>query len=103
MVFVEFKVCFDEENNFVIVEMMKVVGINIIYSILGLKVYVKVVLICCCSFIGEKIYSYVYISIGNFNEKMVILYVDCGLFISNLVIVYDFINLFCIFRGKENF
>lgn len=68
-VFVELKARFDEENNLATAEMMKAAGINIIYSIPGLKVHAKVALIRRRSFNGEKIHSYAYISTGNFNEK----------------------------------
>ena len=101
-VFVELKARFDEENNLATAEMMKAAGINIIYSIPGLKVHAKVALIRRRSFNGEKIHSYAYISTGNFNEKTATLYADCGLFTSNPVIVHDLTNLFRTLRGKEN-
>ncbi len=101
-VFVELKARFDEENNLATAEMMKAAGINIIYSIPGLKVHAKVALIRRRSFTGEKIHSYAYISTGNFNEKTATLYADCGLFTSNPVIVHDLTNLFRTLRGKEN-
>lgn len=98
----ELKARFDEENNLATAEMMKAAGINIIYSIPGLKVHAKVALIRRRSFTGEKIHSYAYISTGNFNEKTATLYADCGLFTSNPVIVHDLTNLFRTLRGKEN-
>lgn len=100
IVFVEFKVCFDEENNLVIVEMMKWVGIYIIFSILGLKVYVKVVFVLWYNKEGKQICSYVYISIGNFNEKIVWIYVDFGLFIFNEIIVNDLYILFWVLQKE---
>lgn len=99
-VFVELKARFDEENNLATAEMMKAAGINIIYSIPGLKVHAKVALIRRRSFNGEKVASYAYISTGNFNEKTATLYADCGFFTCNNVIVHDVINLFRTLRGK---
>lgn len=101
-VFVELKARFDEENNLATAEMMKAAGINIIYSIPGLKVHAKVALVRRRSFDGGKLNSYAYISTGNFNEKTATLYADCGLFTCNRVIVHDVINLFRTLRGKSN-
>lgn len=101
-VFVELKARFDEENNLATAEMMKAAGINIIYSLPGLKVHAKVALVRRRSFNGEKLNSYAYISTGNFNEKTATLYADCGLFTCNPVIVRDLISLFQALRGKEN-
>ena len=57
-VFVELKARFDEENNLATAEMMKHAGINIIYSIPGLKVHAKVALILRYNQAGEQIRSY---------------------------------------------
>lgn len=96
-VFVELKARFDEENNLATAEMMKKAGINIIYSIPGLKVHAKVALV-----LREGPHSFAYISTGNFNEKTARLYADIGLFTSNPVIVKDVHTLFLTLQGKEN-
>jgi len=96
-VFVELKARFDEENNLATAEMMKKAGINIIYSIPGLKVHAKVALV-----LRESKYSFAYISTGNFNEKTARLYADISLFTSNPVIVNDIHTLFQTLQGKEN-
>lgn len=101
-VFVELKARFDEENNLATAEMMKAAGINIIYSIPGLKVHAKVALILRRDKEGHKLTSYAYISTGNFNEKTATLYADSGLFTCNPVIVNDLHNLFRTLQGKEN-
>ena len=101
-VFVELKARFDEENNLATAEMMKAAGINIIYSIPGLKVHAKVALVLRRDKEGHKLTSYAYISTGNFNEKTATLYADCGLFTCNPVIVNDLHNLFRTLQGKEN-
>jgi polyphosphate kinase len=101
-VFVELKARFDEENNLATAEMMKASGINIIYSIPGLKVHAKVALILRRNDKGEPTRSYAYISTGNFNEKTAGIYADISLFTSNKVIVNDLHNLFLTLQGKSN-
>lgn len=101
-VFVELKARFDEENNLATAEMMKASGINIIYSIPGLKVHAKVALVLRRNDKGEAIRSYAYISTGNFNEKTAKIYADVSLFTCNKVIVNDLHNLFLTLQGKEN-
>lgn len=101
-VFVELKARFDEENNLATAEMMKAAGINILFSLPGLKVHAKVALVLRRDKQGHKLPSYVYISTGNFNEKTATLYADCGLFTCNPVLVNDLHNLFRTFQGKEN-
>ncbi len=101
-VFVELKARFDEENNLATAEMMKAAGINILFSLPGLKVHAKVTLVLRRDKQGHKLPSYAYISTGNFNEKTATLYADCGLFTCNPVLVNDLHNLFRTFQGKEN-
>ena len=86
-VFVELKARFDEENNLATAEMMKAAGINILFSLPGLKVHAKVALVLRRDKQGHKLPSYAYISTGNFNEKTATLYADCGLFTCNPVLV----------------
>ena len=100
-VFVELKARFDEENNLATAEMMAA-GINILFSLPGLKVHAKVALVLRRDKQGHKLPSYAYISTGNFNEKTATLYADCGLFTCNPVLVNDLHNLFRTFQGKEN-
>ena len=101
-VFVELKARFDEENNLATAEMMKAAGINILFSLPGLKVHAKVALVLRRDKQGHKLPGYAYISTGNFNEKTATLYADCGLFTCNPVLVNDLHNLFRTFQGKEN-
>ena len=101
-VFVELKARFDEENNLATAEMMKASGINIIYSIPGLKVHAKVALALRRNNKGEPARSYAYISTGNFNEKTAGVYADISLLTSDKVIVGDLHNLFLTLQGKGN-
>jgi polyphosphate kinase len=81
---------------------MKAAGINILFSLPGLKVHAKVALVLRRDRQGHKLPSYAYISTGNFNEKTATLYADSGLFTCNPVLVNDLHNLFRTFQGKEN-
>lgn len=100
-VFVEIKARFDEENNLATAELMKKAGINIIYSIPGLKVHAKVALVLRSSKRNRTLKSYAYISTGNFNEKTAKVYADMGLFTTNKQIVEDLHNLFLTLEGKN--
>lgn len=99
-VFVELKARFDEENNLATAEMMRAAGINIIYSIKGLKVHAKVALVLRRSKNGTLTRSYAYVSTGNFNENTARQYADVGLFTCNRTIVSDLINLFAVLRQE---
>lgn len=101
-VFVELKARFDEENNLETAELMHKAGINIIYSIPGLKVHAKVALILRQSdkHMDRHVHSYAYISTGNFNEKTAKVYSDIGVFTSNSEIVEDLHTLFLILEKK---
>ena len=99
-VFVELKARFDEENNLETAEMMQNAGINIIYSIPGLKVHAKVALVLRHSDKQENVPSYAYVSTGNFNEKTAKVYSDIGIFTSNSEIVEDLHTLFLILERK---
>ena len=101
-VFVELKARFDEANNLITSQMMKDAGINIIYSIPGLKVHAKVALII------EKALdknngrqSYAYLSTGNFNEKTAKVYSDMGIFTSNKNITSEIRKLFKVLETRN--
>ena len=99
-VFVELKARFDEENNLETAELMRKAGINIIYSIPGLKVHAKVALVLRYNKVGEQIRSYAYVSTGNFNEQTAKVYSDAGLFTCNQTIVDDMHTLFRVLRKE---
>ncbi len=101
-VFVELKARFDEENNLETAELMRAAGINIIFSIKGLKVHAKVALVLRKNKQGNLIRSYAYVSTGNFNEKTARQYADIGLFTCNRTIVNDLQNLFAYLRKETD-
>ncbi len=101
-VFVELKARFDEENNLETAELMRAAGINIIFSIKGLKVHAKVALVLRRNKQGNHIRSYAYVSTGNFNEKTARQYADIGLFTCNRSIVNDLQSLFAYLRKETD-
>ncbi|MDR0749963.1 MAG: RNA degradosome polyphosphate kinase [Tannerellaceae bacterium] len=100
-VFVELKARFDEENNMSTAERMKQAGIQIIYSIPGLKVHAKVAIILRQdSEDGSKRRNFAYLSTGNFNEKTAKIYSDMALLTSNAEIITDISKVFALLEGK---
>ncbi|MDR3252700.1 MAG: polyphosphate kinase 1 [Tannerella sp.] len=89
-VFVELKARFDEENNVSTAEFMEAAGINIIYSIPGLKVHAKVAVILRR---GDNP-DFAYLSTGNFNEKTARIYSDMALLTCDKDLVGDVNALF---------
>ncbi len=93
-VFVELKARFDEEANLQYAAEMKKAGINIFYSIPGVKVHAKVALVIRDkkNYPGSK--DQAYIATGNFNEKTARIYCDQGLFTSHTGIIGDLKKMF---------
>lgn len=100
-VFVELKARFDEENNLATSEMMKAAGINIIYSIPGLKVHSKVMLILRRDKDNRPMQGYACISTGNFNEQTAKIYADICLFTADNEIVNDLHTLFLLLQKED--
>lgn len=100
-VFVELKARFDEENNMTTAERMKQAGIQIIYSIPGLKVHAKVAIILRKDTAdGFKRRSFAYLSTGNFNERTAKVYSDMALLTANQEFVTDISKVFAVLEGK---
>ena len=100
-VFVELKARFDEENNMSTAERMEQAGIRIIYSIPGLKVHAKVVVILRKDTEdGCKRRDFAYLSTGNFNEKTARIYSDMALLTSNAELITDINKVFAVLEGK---
>lgn len=99
-VFVELKARFDEENNLETANLMRAAGIDIIYSIKGLKVHAKVALVLRKGRRGGAGRSFAYVSTGNFNEKTARQYADIGYFTCRKGIVEDLKRLFSVLRQE---
>lgn len=93
-VFVELKARFDEEANLQYAAEMKKAGINIFYSIPGVKVHAKVALVIRDKKNNPDAKDQAYIATGNFNEKTARIYCDQGLFTSHKGIISDLKKMF---------
>lgn len=81
-VFVEVKARFDEESNLRFAQQMAAAGVNIIYSMPGVKVHAKAILISRESGNRRGVRQYAFMSTGNFNERTARSYADHGYFTS---------------------
>ncbi len=76
-VFLEVKARFDEQANLDWAARMEAAGVQVIYSMPGLKVHTKLALVARREGDGQRFYAY--LGTGNFNEKTARLYADHGL------------------------
>ena len=90
--FVEVKARFDEESNIAWAEQMEEAGVNVLYSIPGIKVHCKLALVDRHEHGALKRYSY--LATGNFNEKSARIYGDYGLLTSDARITDDVREVF---------
>lgn len=93
-VFVELKARFDEENNLRYAREMKSAGINIIYSIPGLKVHSKIAIVIRKPKEDGERKKICFLGTGNFNENTARLYCDHGLFTADPNITREVNSLF---------
>lgn len=98
IVFIEVKVWFDEVVNLYWGVELEKVGVMVIYSYFGIKVYIKLLLIIWQE--EEDLWYYVYLGIGNFNEKMAWLYCDYVLFIVDFCLVKEVGQVFDLLEWK---
>lgn len=98
-VFVEVKARFDEELNMHFARQMEEHGVKIIYSLPGLKVHAKSILINYES--KGKMKSLAFLSTGNFNEKTARIYSDIGLFTAHKEITKELNNFFAFLNNTE--
>lgn len=90
--FVELKARFDEANNLHWANQMAKAGVEITYSIPGIKVHAKAALIKRREKGKEK--KYAFFGTGNFNEKTAAIYSDMGLFTSNAELCNELESVF---------
>lgn len=91
-VFVEVKARFDEEANLRWGEKLEKAGVNVHYSLPGVKVHSKVALVRRVESKGFQMYAY--FSTGNFHEDTSKVYSDFGLFTSDQRLVHEAARLF---------
>jgi len=92
-VFMEVKARFDEENNLYWATKMKEAGIQIVYSMPGLKVHAKVALVLKNAINGKSV-SYGFFGTGNLNENTAKIYCDHGLLTTDEVLTSELKNVF---------
>ncbi|MGV3557490.1 polyphosphate kinase 1 [Larkinella arboricola] len=103
-VFVEVKARYDEANNLRWAKAMKKAGVNIIYSLPGVKVHAKIALVKRRSATAQgrrKSERYAYLSTGNFNEVTAEVYTDHGLFTSHAGMVKDLEKVFTYLKKQK--
>ena len=96
--FIEVKARFDEEANLSWGETLEQSGVNVLYSMPGLKVHSKIALVRRVHKSQESFYAY--LSTGNFHEKTAKLYCDFGLFTSNEKILKEVLMIFSYVESK---
>lgn len=98
-VFSEVKARFDELSNIQASEKLESSGVNVLYSLPGLKVHAKLCLITRRE--GNSIQRYAYLSTGNFNEDTARLYTDFGYFTTNEAVATDIRKIFKLLAGMD--
>jgi len=95
--FVEVKARFDERSNLDWAERMAAAGVQVLYSLPGLKVHTKLALVVRRE--GEARRCYAYLGTGNFNEKTARLYTDHGLMTADPRLADEVRSVFAFLAG----
>jgi polyphosphate kinase len=96
----EVKARFDEENNLREATRLQKAGCFVIYGISSLKTHTKLLLIVRKEE-EDKVYRYVHLSSGNYNEATSRLYVDIGLLTTKEVYANDVSEFFNVITGHS--
>ncbi len=97
--FVELKARFDEEANLYWATLLEEEGVNVLYSMPGIKVHSKALVVTRDD--GETKSYYAYLGTGNFNEKTAKLYSDTGLFTTDDRLTKEVRRFFDVLGGKK--
>jgi len=100
IVFVELKARFDEEANIVWSEEMQKEGVDVYYSIPGIKVHSKLLMVTRKD--GDEYKNYCYLGTGNFNENTAKIYSDIGLLTSNIELTDEVERVFEFLVGRNS-
>ncbi|MEM0939653.1 MAG: polyphosphate kinase 1 [Bacteroidota bacterium] len=95
----EVKARFDEENNMKQAQRLQKAGCFVIYGIGSLKTHTKLLLIVRKE--GDKVYRFVHMSSGNYNEATSKLYTDLGLLSANEDYANDVQEFFNVITGHS--
>jgi polyphosphate kinase len=96
----EVKARFDEENNLREAQRLQKAGCFVIYGVSSLKTHTKLLLIVRKEG-DEKVYRYVHLSSGNYNESTSRLYVDIGLLTTREAYAQDVSEFFNVITGHS--
>ncbi|MBL7873702.1 MAG: polyphosphate kinase 1 [Cyclobacteriaceae bacterium] len=95
----EVKARFDEENNLREGQRLQRSGCFVIYGVNNLKTHTKLLLIVRSE--GERVYRYVHLSSGNYNELTSRFYTDIGLMSTNEAYANDVSEFFNVITGHS--
>jgi polyphosphate kinase len=96
----EVKARFDEENNLREAQRLQKAGCFVIYGVSSLKTHTKLLLIVRKED-DDKVYRYVHLSSGNYNESTSRLYVDIGLLTTREAYAQDVSEFFNVITGHS--
>lgn len=95
----EVKARFDEENNLREGQRLQKAGCFVIYGVSSLKTHTKLLLIVRQE--QSKVYRYVHLSSGNYNETTARLYTDVGLLTTSEIYANDVSEFFNVITGHS--
>lgn len=96
----EVKARFDEENNLREAQRLQKAGCFVIYGVSSLKTHTKLLLIVRKED-DDKVYRYVHLSSGNYNEVTARMYVDIGLLTTKEIYANDVSEFFNVITGHS--
>ncbi|MFN8340429.1 MAG: polyphosphate kinase 1 [Cyclobacteriaceae bacterium] len=96
----EVKARFDEENNLREAQKLQKAGCFVIYGVSSLKTHTKLLLIVRKE-PDDRVYRYVHLSSGNYNETTSRLYTDIGLLTTNETYANDVSEFFNVITGHS--
>lgn len=96
----EVKARFDEENNLREAQRLQKAGCFVIYGVGSLKTHTKLLLIVRKE-PDDKVYRYVHLASGNYNETTARLYTDIGLLTTKEIYAHDVSEFFNVITGHS--
>lgn len=96
----EVKARFDEENNLREAQRLQKAGCFVIYGVSSLKTHTKLLLIVRKED-DDRVYRYVHLSSGNYNEATARVYTDVGLLTTNEIYGSDVSDFFNVITGHS--
>src|SRR5258708_26993829 len=96
----EVKARFDEENNLREAQRLQKAGCFVIYGVSSLKTHTKLILIVRNE--PDRVYRYVHLSSGNYNETTARFYTDISLMSTNETYAHDVSEFFNVITGHSH-